>query len=134
MSESLPPGRNGFRYSRQATGGDSQQVCSVTASRMLNQTISTFICRIGMKIGTMMTTIGTTERPAEDEAQARITRIRTGGCSRRPAFAMKVGVPRAENTEPMNVDATSRIITMFAVCAVRNTESFTAQLSLPWAA
>ena len=34
-------------------------------------------------------------------------------------LAMKVGVPSAENTEPRKVEATSRIITMLAVCAVR---------------
>ena len=50
-------------------------------------------------------------------------------------LAMKVGVPSAENTAPRKVEATSRIITMLAVCAVRKTESLnTAQVSLPWAA
>ena len=47
-------------------------------------------------------------------------------------LAMKVGVPSAENTAPMKVEATSRIITMLEVCAVRKTESLnTAQVSLP---
>ena len=50
-------------------------------------------------------------------------------------LAMKAGAPSAENTAPMNVEATSRIITMLDVCAVRNTASLsTVQLSLPWAA
>ncbi len=35
------------------------------------------------------------------------------------ALAIQVGVPSAENTEPRKVEATSRIITMLAVCAVR---------------
>jgi len=44
---------------------------------------------------------------------------------------MNAGVPSAENTDPRKFEAISRIITMLAVCAVRNVESLkTAQLSL----
>ena len=35
------------------------------------------------------------------------------------ALAMKVGVPSAENTDPMKVEATSSTITMLEVCTVR---------------
>ena len=51
------------------------------------------------------------------------------------AFAMKVGVPSAENTEPMKVEATSSTITMLEVCTVRKVASFSiGQVSLPCAA
>src|SRR5690606_11643594 len=113
--------------------------CRVTASRMLNQTMSTFIaCRIGMKIGTMITTIGTHSSGQPRTKQVtRIDRIRNvGGISHASSvLAMKAGVPSAENTEPMKVDAASRIITMLVVCAVRKTASLKiAQSSLRWAA
>ena len=35
------------------------------------------------------------------------------------SYALLVGVPSAENTEPMNVEATSSTITMLDVCTVR---------------
>ncbi len=56
----------------------------------------------------------------------RIARIRKSGGMFQAisVFAMYAGVPSAENTEPMNVDATSRIITMLDVCTVRNVASF----------
>ena len=102
---------------------------------MLNHTMSIFIsCRIGKKIGTMMTTIGThSSGQPRMKHTTRIARIRkVGGIFHSTSvLAMKVGVPSAENTEPMKVEATSRIITMLEVCTVRNTESLnTAQVSL----
>ena len=90
---------------------------------MLNHTMSTFMAiRIGRKIGTMMTTIGThsSGQPSTKQS-ARIAMIsRPGWMSQASiAFAMKVGVPSAENTEPMKVEATSSTITMLDVCTVR---------------
>src|SRR5205085_601539 len=118
-----------------ATGGESQQVWSVTASRMLNHTMSTFrVSRIGWKIGTMMTTIGTHSRGHPRMKQStRIERISAsaGICHDTRVCAMKVGVPSAEKTEPRKFEAMSRIITMLAVCAVRKVESLkTAHVSL----
>ena len=82
----------------------------------------------------MMTTIGThsSGQPRmKQSSEDREDEARRGGMPQATSdLAMKVGVPSAENTEPRKLDATSRIITMLAVCAVRKTESLnTAQVS-----
>ena len=90
---------------------------------MLNQTMSTLSAsRMGWKIGRMMTTIGThSSGQPRMKHSARIERINTspGMFQDTSVCAMKLGVPRAENTEPRKFDAMSRIITMLAVWAVR---------------
>src|SRR5512134_2980399 len=98
--------------------------------------MSTFsTSRVGMKMGTMMTTIGThaSGQPSTKHS-ARSDRIsRSGGMLQATSvLAMKLGVPSAENTEPRKVEAMSRIITMLAVCAVRKVDSLnTVHVSLP---
>src|SRR5436189_2516685 len=96
---------------------------------MLNHTMSTFIaCNIGMKIGTMMTTMGThSSGHPRMKHTTRIAMMKNPGEMSQESivFAMKAGVPSAEKTEPMKVDATSRIITMLEVCTVRKVEYFT---------
>ena len=75
-----------------------------------------------MKIGTMITTIGThSSGQARRKHTPRMSRMRSvvGTFQDTSVCAMKLGVPSAENTEPRKVEAMSRIITMLAVCAVR---------------